>query len=198
MKIKDIKNKKGFTIIELLISMTLLGIILGILVSFIGNSGRLSKQAMAQYEAQTNAKILTSYVAMIIRQNDVSGDIKVQALDGIDYLTIKVNSREPDPATPYYWHIYFDDALVGDKGVYEFYNTNNELEDSDVVDLTLNSFQIVDNIDNFIIEPINKDVPGTTTGEKYLAGIKLTVIFNIGATDKKTLTEVLTLRTEYK
>lgn len=186
-KVKNIKNQKGFTIIEMLIALTLLGIILGTLVTFIGNTGRLSKKSMEIYEAQTDARILTSYIAMIIRQNDVSGGIKVQENGGENYLTIKVNSRStPVPGTPYYWHVYYNGHAV-----YEVYNTSETL-----ASLT-GGFKIIDYIEDFNVEADEKPVPGSTTGEKYTAGIKLEVKFIIDGTDTETISENLTLRSEY-
>ncbi|MDF2685179.1 MAG: hypothetical protein K0S55_360 [Clostridia bacterium] len=185
-KFEKLKNRSGFTIVELLIALTLLGIILGTLVSFIGNTGRLSKKSMELYEAQSNVKILTSYIAMIIRQNDVSGDINVQNIGGVNYLTVKVNSKGvPDPVAPYYWHIYYNDHAV-----YEVYNTSESLSSF------TGGFQIIDYVENFMIEPDKKPVPGSTTGEEYLIGIKLEVTFTVDGTNPETISETLALRSE--
>lgn len=105
----NMKNKyeKGYSLVELIVVMAILGILGTMLVTMMSTGGRLYKNANTIMEEQSDARLAMSYISMRIRQNDVQNNINIEDvnIDGKSYraLTI-VDSTNSDRA---YW-LYFD------------------------------------------------------------------------------------------
>ena len=101
------KNTKGFTLVELMVVMAIMGILGTMLVMMMNAGGHIYSNANATMEEQSNARLAMSYITMRIRQNDVSNHIDVAnvIVDSTSYSAITIiDSSNPNNT---YW-IYLD------------------------------------------------------------------------------------------
>ena len=68
-------NTKGYSLVELMVVLAIIGILGTVLVTMMNTGGHLYRDANATMEAQSNARLAMSYITMRIRQNDVSDRI---------------------------------------------------------------------------------------------------------------------------
>jgi len=75
MKNEKLKMKNGFTIIELLVSITIFAIVLTSVVSLFGSALRNQKQLMSQAEVLNSASYVSEYMARALRMavKDMAG-----------------------------------------------------------------------------------------------------------------------------
>lgn len=111
------RNEQGYTLIELIVVMAIMGILGTMLVTMMSTGGRLYQNANAIMAEQSDARLAMSYISMRIRQNDVQNNLNIEDvnIDGKQFraLTI-VDSANPGRE---YW-LYFDtgklkELLVG-------------------------------------------------------------------------------------
>lgn len=98
-------NTKGYTLVELVTVMAIMGILGTMLVTMMNTGGRLYRNANTVMDAQNNARLAVSYITVKIRQNDVSNGISV---DKTSYSVpvLKINDSSVDNGYTYW--IYFD------------------------------------------------------------------------------------------
>ncbi len=70
-----IRRNNGFSLIELIVAIVLIGVAGGILATLVGTGGNQYKKANDNFEAQSEARIAMAYITTTLRQNDTSSGI---------------------------------------------------------------------------------------------------------------------------
>ena len=101
------KSAKGYSLVELIVVMAIIGILGTMLVTMMNLGGKLYRNANAAMEAQSNARLAMSYINMRIRQNDALNKIDVDnvIVESITYAALTIIDSDNPNNT--YW-IYFD------------------------------------------------------------------------------------------
>ncbi|MDR1440081.1 MAG: DUF4860 domain-containing protein [Clostridiales bacterium] len=101
-------KQAGFSVIELLIALTLLALLGGSLLTVIGTGGDIFARIFAERDRQSEARIALSYVTVKLRQNGGAGVVGIVDSDS-ETNTRKVLKIDdtPDDATDDCWFIYF-------------------------------------------------------------------------------------------
>ena len=103
------KNTKGYTLVELMVVLAIMGILGTTLVTMMNTGGQLYRNSNAVMDAQSNTRLAMSYITMRIRQNDVSNGINVDTTSPFPVLKIIDSSNSSIPSN-FYW-IYFVPAI---------------------------------------------------------------------------------------
>lgn len=129
-------NTKGYTLIELITVMAILGILGTVLVSIMSSGGHFYKNTNEVMDAQSNVRLATSYLTVKIRQNDISNGIAVDDSSyAVPVLAIK------DAGNPgYTFWIYFDSGKLREQ-------YRNDVTGFD--DMSLGSGEEIADISNF-------------------------------------------------
>lgn len=149
-------NTKGYTLVELMVVLAIMGILGTMLVTMMNTGGRLYRDANATMEAQSNARLAISYINMRIRQNDVSNKIKFDT--ATPFISINDSSD-----TDYTFWIYFDSSSGK---LREQRNTNTVFDGSalgsvtDIADISKFEVNPTETTDRFSIEVRGKSEDG--------------------------------------
>lgn len=99
-----IKTKSGYTLVELVLVMAILGILGGTLVAVTGVGSKAFSRINGEFSAQSEARAAMSFITVKLRQNDMSGIISID--------TAHMNALKIDPpmdaGVDNCWYIYFD------------------------------------------------------------------------------------------
>lgn len=103
------KDNRGFTLIEMMMVVALLGIFLGIVYSFLSNNMRFLARRDNEHEAYLQARIAMYRVTSMLRQYEklaVDDYDKVVRGDGVNL--INFNNNESNPGDNSYYYFYWD------------------------------------------------------------------------------------------
>lgn len=64
---KRTTTPSGFTLVEVLVSLSILGVVTGIMATLLVNNSRVNKKSMLQIEAQSNARTTLSLIVQVLR-----------------------------------------------------------------------------------------------------------------------------------
>lgn len=84
-----VNNEKGFTLVELMVTMVIFAIFGGMVLMFMNSSSNLFKITHKNYTSRSEARIAMSFVTFKIRQNNISNAIEV--VDKENKIKIKDN-----------------------------------------------------------------------------------------------------------
>lgn len=70
-------TKKGFTLIEIIVVLALIGILSSLISVYVISSSRVSNTIKKEYDAVSEARIASSYLVNLIQKNDRSNAIKL-------------------------------------------------------------------------------------------------------------------------
>lgn len=71
-------NNKGFTLVELVVSMVILTILGSVVVNILNNTNRQYFKLYKEYDRMTEARIATSYIVTKLRENDQRDCISIK------------------------------------------------------------------------------------------------------------------------
>lgn len=110
MSVKNqVKKNKGFTIIELVVVMAIMGIVGGIIVSMISLGSNQYIGISAKLDGLNEARAAMSFITGEIRRNDESGNVTYNALEEkltivreypiLDEFSVPIEDSSGDPIT---------------------------------------------------------------------------------------------------
>lgn len=197
------KSAKGYSLVELMVVMAIIGILGTMLVTMMNIGGKLYRNSSAAMEEQSNARLAMSYITMRIRQNDVSdridapdalvvpavNNVTVDKVDEDDFivqttsysaLTI-INSKDP---TRTYW-IYFD-------------SVSNKLMEQNVSTGSTSTSSLgeaIADIDDYIIKKLDALDTSDPTNPKVLYRKIIIKVKPVNSTEY--FSQEITLRSQY-
>ncbi|WP_176786210.1 PilW family protein [Desulfosporosinus hippei] len=134
------KSSKGYTLVELIVVMAIMGILGTTLLTMMNTGGKLYRDANAIMEEQSNSRLAMSYITMRIRQNDVKNNISIKnvSIDSEMYRALTIVDSTNSSRS--YW-ICFD-------------TTTNKLKEH-IVTSTSTSVSDIADVSDFIIKKLD-------------------------------------------
>ncbi len=71
------KKDEGFTLVELIVAIALIGVIGTMVFTLVGAGRNQTRIARENFDAQSEARIAMAYITTTIRQNDINGGVSV-------------------------------------------------------------------------------------------------------------------------
>ncbi len=100
---KKLKNKSGFTIIELVVAMAIMGILGGVVASLVTMGTSSYQKVNTDLDYQTQARTAMSFITVQLRQHDEAGLVLMTDGSGVSTDTFDGSGRvyfcDKDPAT---------------------------------------------------------------------------------------------------
>lgn len=109
-KVNCTKGTHGYTLVELITVLAIMGILGTMLVSMLNTGVQFYRTANSAMDSQNNARLAIAYITVKIRQNDVADGISV--VNHLDSLSNSVQVLEIKEASPSgnTFYIYFDSS----------------------------------------------------------------------------------------
>lgn len=178
-KTEYFRCRKGFTLIEVLVTMALMSIFISMIYSLFLAGGRTYKVSYDSYKAQNEARIAMSYITTKIRQNDSVDD------SGLHNISLKAEA----PILLGRKYLDISDGAGGHCYIYES-NGLAGVVDHNLMESTVNPFNGAGTVIAEGFTNITFDTSLTITGA---TSIEITIKYN-GNQDE--LKETVTLRAD--